>query len=579
MPVRSAVTIALLAVALAATGVLAQAEASPPVSTVPTTPGPNPSGDTTTDRDAWFAAGTELVRLSGEDGSVIERQDVGDTDCPPSYGWRIVPLRFDGALWLDGVDSMKRNATACVLKVPLDGSEPSVFWLSPRPKRALVPSYYRAIAPTTTGDLYAVAADVPASKRAGYSLDQQNLYRLSTDRDAPASLVQKHVVLVAPSNASPVGLYAVKDKQGRLRQRLGILDGAAGRFRSAAWIGRVAKAAYWRSLEPGPGGLVGGSGMSDGAIVIDVGAQVVETVRSTKKGTSVISVLPTPKGTWVTASVKTGVRLEWVPDDGAKPVVVDPCAGSGLGKQCMWTSVGWTDDATWFMVVPVDRKTGAWDMDLAVFRRYRIGETTASLDVPRTRLLEVNDVPGAVDTEPTESSPSPDLAIDVAVAATPAPEAVHPVQETMTRRQLVKQLVGQKDSQIRKVSYSELQATIKELWDKFGDQLEAWDQTGYGQTLKRSDLMSTLRGMRDGVSKSNKYNEIWLDRVVASESMTWTAIEMYRWADSDALRRRARRLAQLAYAYGVTQPLSLGKLDRAGNRRHIDADLEYFLSL
>jgi len=579
MPVRSAATIALLAVALAATSVLAQAEASPPVSVEPTTPAPSSSSETTTAGDAWVFAGAELVRLSGEDGSVLERLDVGDTDCPFVYGWPYVPLRFDGALWLDGVDSMKRNATACVLKVPLDGSEPSVFWLTPRPKRALVRSLYHAIAPTTTGDLYAVAADVRANKRAdGYSSDKRNLYRLSTDRDAPASLVQKNVILVAPSNTSPVGVYTVKDKQGGRRQRLGILDGAAGRLRSPAWIERAPKAAYWRSLEPGMGGLVGGAG-PDRAIVIDADTQVVETVRPAKKKATVFWALPTPTGTWVTASVKTGAQLQWVPGDGAKPVIVDPCAGSGLGKQCTWISAGWTDDATWFMVVPVDRKTGAWDMDLAVFRRYRIGETTASLDVPRAGLLQVDDVPGAVDTEPTESSPSPDPAIDVAVASTPASEAVHPVKETMTRRQLVKQLVGQKDSQIRKVSYSELQATIKELWDKFGGKLEAWDQTGYGQTLKRSDLMSTLRGMRDGVSKSNKYNEIWLDRVVASESMTWTAIEMYRWANSDALRRRARRLAQLAYAYGVTQPLSLGKLDREGNRRHIDANLEYFLSL
>jgi len=95
----------------------------------------------------------------------------------------------------------------------------------------------------------------------------------------------------------------------------------------------------------------------------------------------VASAVPTHAGTWLSGVLKNGKQyLYCVPVDTGKPVSSDACAD--LPKPCLAVIAGWTDDAVWVMAGPYDKKKYAWDHEAVAFRRYLIGETESSLDVP-----------------------------------------------------------------------------------------------------------------------------------------------------------------------------------------------------
>ena len=118
-----------------------------------------------------------MLRIDGEDGTVVERLDVGGAGCE-FREWPVIEVPFDGAANLFG-SAQEDPETACFLRVPLDGSATTPYLLSSPPKRAYRFDERRQVAPIGS-DLILIAADTKAGSNSS-SLDENALFRIGED--------------------------------------------------------------------------------------------------------------------------------------------------------------------------------------------------------------------------------------------------------------------------------------------------------------------------------------------------------------------------------------------------------------
>ena len=371
MPTRSMLT-ALLAVAIVATPTLAQEETPPGVPTGSPSAGPSlepvdPLVDDGAGTDLWIGSGITITRVDGEDGTILERLDVGGTGCLP-HNLLPTPLRPDhGALWWPGVASTEPGAAECVVKVPLDGSDPVA--ISAEPGR-------------------------PLSVRGARVLGWDSLLARTSENVAKRvdSTFELFDVDVAEAGGVIIGMF----KFWRLKRngtfRLGLIDPGSGRLWTPSWLKARTKADRLSysprmgvALSTGPGGLV----LARDAVraqLIDPAAETRTSVAFPKGSADVYEAIPTPAGTWFYGSMKGGAAyVAVVPTGRTRASQVDVCAGRPKG--CFPFLMTWTDDAVWVLVGRLSRSSGGLGFEHSVLRRYRFGETESSLDVPLARAL------------------------------------------------------------------------------------------------------------------------------------------------------------------------------------------------
>ena len=384
MHTRLALSICLLLV-FAGTPALGQSD--PPTGLDPSVepmaaPSTEPMDEAVTDSgnaDLWVQQGGTLTRVDGLTGAVIERQEVDGGECGFSGTWPVFMRPDAGALWMIGAVTSEGEANEeCFVRVPVDGSEPTVFWMRPRPGREFVRPGTMGLA-ASGESLIAVAWDGKKNQQSFQGGDER-LYRLGTDPD-DLQLLQKGVSSVAPAHGDPVGVYLGKGN----RLMIGILDPEAGRFESSGDL----KLAVGYGLAAGPDGLVAnwqaGAARTPVKVYDTKTTSLLGEARAPKESAGVYVTQPTGDGVWIAGLLRNGKRFVYFMPYDSKSVAIDACKGQP--KTCDAVLATWTEDAAWVRTGNWGGGLAGWDPQMDTYHRYLNGAAEPSLSVPGTQIL------------------------------------------------------------------------------------------------------------------------------------------------------------------------------------------------
>jgi hypothetical protein len=170
---------------------------------------------------------------------------------------------------------------------------------------------------------------------------------------------------------------------------------------------------------------------------------------------------------------------------------------------------------------------------------------------------------------------------DATARAAPTDAAVGPTIETLCVEQLFVQLRKQKGGRLDSVKPAALRRQVDALWRDYGDVLSTFENPHPrrpDESLTEESMREHLRQLERGFPGEN-WGTVWNEQLAAAGYLTGLFIAIYEWTDDDALRKRVRLLADMAFDYGVTQPRLRGSLDMKRNREWVLLELDAMLDL